>query len=142
MAHGLSPPIPHQHPNWELEMSAMYPSPPPTPGSNTTLSPPLPHSRSRFRFNTACSHKKRGEKGQKKKEQKTHPAIVKLHPWDTHYHLPIKKSKHSHLNFGTTPTCKSTIWSQGLKIKSSTWFATREFDPAGFLPRIFSWILF
>jgi len=37
MAYGLSPPTPHHHPNWDLEMSPMYPS------SLTTLYPRQQH---------------------------------------------------------------------------------------------------
>ena len=50
MAYGLPLPTPHHHSNWDLEMSPMYPSPPPTAGSLSNTTPPTPLPYSRFRL--------------------------------------------------------------------------------------------
>ena len=38
--------------------------------------------------------------------------------------------KHSHLNLGPTPTCTPMTWGQGLKPKSSAWFAMGGLGPS------------
>jgi len=86
IAYGL-PDTSYNHPNRDLEMPPMYPTPPPTPGKNTTPSPSFPHSQFRLWL--------------KSKQTKTWLANIKPHLRTTKVSgLPFRDCAASPNNFG------------------------------------------